>query len=70
MNLQMFLENKLVDSLPINGARLNQPGYIESLRLEMEEKNEEILDLSNQSPQFFIDSVPSSMNTGQRFFRN
>lgn len=66
----MFLDNKLIDSMVINIARFNEPGYINGLRLEMEEKHEDVLDLSNEEPQFFIDSVPSSMNGDERRFSN
>jgi len=70
MKLDMFLDNKLIDSMVINIARFNEPGYINGLRLEMEEKHEDVLDLSNEEPQFFIDSVPSSMNGNERRFSN
>ena len=70
MNLEMFLENKLIDSFPINAYRFHQPGYIAGLRMEMEEKNEHILDLSDEDPEFFIDSVPSSMNSNNHRFSN
>jgi hypothetical protein len=70
MKLDMFLDNKLIDSMVINIARFNEPGYINGLRLEMEEKHEDVLDLSNEEPQFFIDSVPSSMNGDERRFSN
>ena len=66
----MFLDNKLIDSMVINIARFNEPGYMNGLRLEMEEKHEDVLDLSNEEPQFFIDSVPSSMNGNKRRFSN
>jgi hypothetical protein len=66
----MFLDNKLIDSMVINIARFNEPGYINGLRLEMEEKHEDVLDLSNEEPLFFIDSVPSSMNGNERRFSN
>jgi len=70
MKLDMFLDNKLIDSMVINIARFNEPGYMNGLRLEMEEKHEDVLDLSNEEPQFFIDSVPSSMNGNKRRFSN
>jgi hypothetical protein len=63
MNLKMFLGNELIDAVKINAYQLTVPGYIEVLKMEMEEKNEEILDLSNEEPKFFIDSVASSMNS-------
>lgn len=70
MKLDMFLDNKLIDSMVINIARFNEPGYIDGLRLEMEEKHEDVLDLSTEEAQFFIDSVPSSMNANERRLSN
>ena len=70
MKLEMFLQNKLIDSIPLNAVQLNQPGYIHGLRMQMEERNEDILDLSQEKPEFFIDSVPSSMNATTRLFSN
>ena len=62
MDLKMFLGNKLIDAVKINAYQLNVPGYVEVLKMEMEEKNEDVLDLSNEEPRFFIEPVPSSMN--------
>jgi hypothetical protein len=62
MDLKMFIGNELIDKMKINAAQFNSPGYIQSLKLEMEDRNEEIIDLSNEEPQFYIDAVPSSMN--------
>ena len=58
----MFIGNELVDAVTINPSRLHMPGYIQSLRMEMEENNEDIIDLGNEEPKFYIDTVPSSMN--------
>jgi len=69
MDFKMFLNNKLIDSIKINAAQLNKPGHIEALRIEMEEKNEDIIDLSGEEPEFFIEAIPSSMNKNERFFR-
>ena len=63
MDLKMFIGNKLIDAMQINTLQLNMPGYIENLKMEMEEKNEDIIDLSNEEPQFFIETIPSSMNS-------
>jgi hypothetical protein len=63
MDLKMFIGNEFIDSMKINAAQFNRPGYIQSLKMEMEERNEEIIDLGNEEPTFFIDAVPSSMNT-------
>ena len=66
----MFLGEELVDSRRINALKLNTPGYIGLLRIEMEEENESIIDLSNEEPQFFLDNVPSQMNNLKKLFRN
>jgi hypothetical protein len=62
MDLKMLIGNTLIDTININEAQLAKPGCVEFLKMEMEEKNEEIIDLSNEEPQFYIDAVPSSMN--------
>jgi hypothetical protein len=70
MDLKMFLNGQLIDTKAIAILRLNSPGYIHLLKMEMEESNEDIIDLSNEEPQFFIDHVPSSMNYTKRFSGN
>lgn len=63
----MFIGNKLIDEMKINAAQLNRPGYIQTLKMEMEDRNEDIIDLSKEEPQFFIDAVPSAMNRRNLF---
>jgi hypothetical protein len=58
----MFLHGVLVDAIPVNANRWNNPGYINHLKTELEDINEELLDLSKELPQFFIDEVPSRVN--------
>jgi hypothetical protein len=62
MELQMFIGQHLVDSIPLNLLQMNNPGYIHSIKNELEEKNEDIIDLSVEKPVFFIDSIPSRLN--------
>jgi hypothetical protein len=69
MDLKMFINEKLVDTEPIKIWKLNLPGYIRSLQMDMEERNEDIIDLSNEEPKFFIDRIPSTMNDGNRFLK-
>lgn len=68
MQLKMFIAGKLVDATEINAMKLHIPGYIHSLRMEMEETNEDIIDLSHEEPEFFIETVPSSMNISSKLF--
>lgn len=70
MDLKMFIEGKLIDSAQVSTVKLHIPGYINSLKAELEEKNEDIIDLSNEEPQFFLDAVPSSMNFYTKLFEN
>jgi hypothetical protein len=65
MDLKMFLAGQLIDTVRMNTYQLNLPGYIQGLKMEMEERNEDILDLSDEEPTFFIETVPSSMNLKQ-----
>jgi hypothetical protein len=62
MKLAMFIGNKMIDSLPIDPERPVSAGYLGILKTSLEERNEEILDLSGEDPSFFIDNIPSSMN--------
>ena len=62
MELKMFIGDHCIDTIPINFSKLSLPGYIQYLKNELEEKNKDILDLSEEDPKFFIDTIPSGMN--------
>jgi hypothetical protein len=66
VDLKMFIGNRLVDAIKITSTQLHKAGCIEHLKMEMEERNEDIIDLSNEEPEFFIDTVPSAMNINYR----
>lgn len=70
MNLKMYIGDKLIDMETINLSQLNAPGYIASIRAQMEENYEDIIDLSKEEPKFFIDEVPSRMNAFDTAFKN
>lgn len=71
MDLKMFIKGQLIDTRVINILKLNSfPGYIHSLKMDMEDEHEDVIDLSNEEPQFFIDHVPSSMNNSNTPFKN
>jgi len=48
---------------------LNLPGYINSLKEKLKDDREELLDLTEQKPQFFIDQVPLTLN-GSCYLKN
>lgn len=59
MELQMFLEGKLIDAVIIS------PQILDKLRLlqqKMEDKHSDIIDLSNADPEFFVEGIDSKMN--------
>jgi hypothetical protein len=62
MELKMFIGDILIDSIPISPTYLENRGRLYALQAQLEEKNEDILDLSRIEPSFLIDSVPSRIN--------
>lgn len=65
----MFIKGQLIDSKIINERLLSSPAYIYRLQMELEEEHGEIIDLSNEDPEFYIYHIPSSMNR-QWFFES
>jgi hypothetical protein len=61
MELKMFNHKRLVDVMPIHEKDLRCQSFIEGLKQEMVERNEEVLDLTEEV-RFVIDNVPSRMN--------
>ena len=66
MELKMFIAGHLVATLPVDAFRLHVPGYINHLCEEMQEDHDDLIDLSKEQPQFFIDTLPSRMNWHQQ----
>jgi hypothetical protein len=58
----MFIGNSLIDSIPVIFSKITQPGYLEQLKAKLEEKHAESLATGKETPVFYIDRVPSSMN--------
>ncbi|MGN6399675.1 MAG: hypothetical protein ACTHMD_04420 [Flavisolibacter sp.] len=59
MELQMYLNGKLVDSVTINAAHLR---VLHAVQQKMEDKHSEILELANEEPQFYVEGIGSKMN--------
>lgn len=70
MKLKMFIAEQLIGSVEINAFELNSPGYIDSLRIQLQEDSEEILQPGEEKPQFFIEHIPSRMNGRLPSFKN
>jgi hypothetical protein len=70
MELIMFLGNTPIDRIPIDAKKISSPGHIAHLKMEMQQRNEDIIDTSTEEPQFFIENVPSSMNARKHLYNN
>lgn len=55
----MSINGIVIDSRPLPLLKTCSEPYLQGLRKEMEEANEDIIDLSRKKPEFFIDEVPS-----------
>jgi hypothetical protein len=62
MELIMYVGGIPVDSILVDVNQIHSKSYINLLKLDLEGKNEDIIDLSNQEPQFFMNTIPSRMN--------
>jgi len=58
MIVQMILGNKLVEVRQFPDRNLSIEGYIEGLKKDMIEQNEDIIDLSNEQPEFKFEAFP------------
>ena len=59
MELQMFLNGRLVDSVTINDSHLR---VLRAVQQRMEDKHSEILELADEDPQFYVEGIGSKMN--------
>jgi len=66
----MFMAGELIDVVQIDLYKINSAGYINSLKIQLEENNAELIDLSEEEPQFFIEPVASAMNNRNHFLKN
>ena len=62
MELRMLIEDKFIDSIPVEFKLICEPGYLESLKLQLEEKHSELLESKNRKAVFYVEGVPSGMN--------
>jgi hypothetical protein len=60
MNLQLFVNEKLIASLPINEAYISYPVYLASLKSELQTKYKHVIESSMAKPRFHIEKRTSS----------
>ena len=62
MKMILVIGGKEIDAMPLPFyTALNSP-YITKVKELLSEKNEEIIDLSQEEPEYVIDGVPSRIN--------
>ena len=64
MNLQLFVDDKLIASLPIDNNSMNDPFYLPSLKKELEEQHKQLIEESKSQPVFSIE--PKSLMSSRR----
>jgi len=62
MELKMELDQKLIDCVSISFEKILIPGYLENIKMELEDKHAGLIKEATTPPIFYVDHVPSSMN--------
>lgn len=60
MELNMYLDDKLIDAIPVQLEQICIPGFLEGLKKQLEEKHQDLLASTSAKAVFFVDHVPSS----------
>jgi hypothetical protein len=63
MELEMYLNGKFIDAVPINSSQLTK---VHELQHQLEKKYCHHLEYTDDQPQFFITGIPSGMNEQER----
>ena len=62
MNLQLYVQDKLIASLPIDVAYMSYPQYLPLLKSELEKTHEEVITTAKTKPVFYIDAQRTDTN--------
>lgn len=54
MKLIMYLNNQLIDAVPLNLVAITWPGYIGRIKRELESKHKDLLKTSPKLPDYFV----------------
>lgn len=54
MQLTMYLGNDFIEAVPVNEEKLSQPGYLGAFKRQLKMRYYELIQQTNQSPEFFI----------------
>ena len=59
MNLQFFLGDKLIATVPIDSASMTNPLYLPGVKAELQEKYKNIIEGSKATPDFYVEAASS-----------
>lgn len=62
MNLQLFIKDRLIASVPIKASYLSYPPYLPSLKSELNEKHKEVINAMQARPTYYISTNASHKN--------
>jgi hypothetical protein len=54
MKLIMYLNNQLIDAVPLNLVEITWPGYIGRIKRDLETKHRELIRSSAKLPDYFV----------------
>ena len=57
--LTLTLNGKIIEQRFVRPEHIRMEGYLEGLQKDMEEKYEDIIDLSRQKPKFYLEPGPA-----------
>ena len=69
MNIQLFLQDQLIVSHPINTDYMVNPNYLAGVKSQLQEKYKEVIETSRTNPTFNI-QANTSTSTRKRFINN
>ena len=69
MNTQLFLQDQLIVSHPINIDYMANPTYLAGVKSQLQEKHKEVVETARANPTFYIKANASTTNR-KRFINN
>lgn len=59
MNLQFFLSDKLIETVPIDDASMSNPLYLPGIKAQLQEKYKDVIEASTTAPSFYVQAASS-----------
>lgn len=54
MQLMMYIGNDLIESVPLDNARISKPGYVGSIKRCLKTKYSELIQQNEERPEFLV----------------